>query len=219
MHITEIACPTERTYGAVIDLGVKGTTYHGRPIVFHIQAFEKNTFEGQREGIRLYRLLRGSAKGAEDNWERGGPDDGFGTGWACMKKPKPARLRWRRGVRALQRPTCRPTARWILDHTLTRRVQGGTSWTKISKDAAVGDRGKYVGNGAVFGRWDWNTKTDHRNIMVELPYCIVGDIQKPRHNGGLTEIVLPVSNEVWFTYTGCWALTRSIKPHAVLQVR
>ncbi|KAK8049199.1 hypothetical protein PG994_010929 [Apiospora phragmitis] len=218
----EITCPAEWTSEVVINLGVK-VTYHGevagaaaeagaggeggngsRPIVFHMQAFETDTCDSPREGMRLYRLLRrggssssSSAGSVEDKWEWCGPDNGFGMFEGLdvvvgvgAEDDEPNSDRF---------ASLRPGESWIAPR---RRVQNGASWTSLPEDAAVGDRFKYVCKGAVVSWWDWGTKGDHRDTVVKLPCWIAGKVQEPKDDDGRLQLVVPVSNEVEFTYRG-----------------
>lgn len=48
--------------------------------------------------------------------------------------------------------------------------------------------------------WDWGDSKDHSDTVVKLPCYVWSEVTEPRDNGGRPKLVVPVSNEILFTY-------------------
>ncbi|KAF2280020.1 uncharacterized protein EI97DRAFT_429785 [Westerdykella ornata] len=192
----KIECPSEWASDSTIDLTIR-VTYAGvpnepnpKPITFHTEALI--TGDGPRDGIRLYRHRDGL-------WERSDPADGFGTGFGIFDDPPiPVKVGDENDKNSDRFESLQPGESW----STQRRVQQGTSWTSLPNDVKAGEAFKYVVKGAVVDWWDWGTKADHRDTVVKLPCWIAGDVVEPKDNGGRPTIVVPASNEIYFSYTG-----------------
>jgi hypothetical protein len=89
-------------------------------------------------------------------------------------------------------------------------LQPGQSWTTSTRvegrqigilpnDVNVGDVFRYVFKGVEVDWWNWGSKAEHNETIVELPCFIDGRVVEPKDNGGRPKLVVPASNFVEFT--------------------
>lgn len=89
---------------------------------------------------------------------------------------------------------------------MTRTTSGpwtldpGESWSftrevrEFPKDAAQGDRFRYLFKGATLDWWNWGNLEDHKDTVVWVPGRFVAKVRDPKDNDGRPTVVVPASN-------------------------
>lgn len=84
-------------------------------------------------------------------------------------------------------------------------LKPGESWSftrqvdEFPKDAAPGDKFRYLFKGATLDWWNWGNFETHKDTVVWVPGWLQGKVQDPKGNGGRPVVVVPASNAVEFT--------------------
>ncbi|KGO39836.1 hypothetical protein PEX1_003390 [Penicillium expansum] len=84
-------------------------------------------------------------------------------------------------------------------------LKPGESWSftrKVSefpKDAASGDKFRYLFKGATLDWWNWGSLEDHEDTVIWVPGWLLAKVQYPEDNDGRPTVVVPASNAVEFT--------------------
>ncbi|KAK2763257.1 hypothetical protein FQN54_009893 [Arachnomyces sp. PD_36] len=153
-------------------LRISGSTDQ-RPITFH-------TFTLQEPGFRFHRFRN-------QQWEEIEPVDG------CL------------GI--ADNPDVEVN---VSKHRDFASLQPGESWTAsylvddgdwyFPSDLADGDVLRFLFKGGQVEWWVWGDSEDHSDTTVKLPCFVWSYVIEPEDNGGRPKLIVPVSNEILFTY-------------------
>ncbi|PGG95000.1 hypothetical protein AJ79_10324 [Helicocarpus griseus UAMH5409] len=148
-----------------------------RPITFHTYTLQE---PGLAEGFRLHRFRN-------DGWE------GIEAQFPCLgiadDPDVEVNVSEHRDFVTLQPGDC-----WTISHAVEEE-----DWV-FPSDLADGDVLRYRYKGGQVDWWDWGESKDHAHTVVKLPCFVWSKVTEPRDNGGRPKPVVPVSNEILFTY-------------------
>ncbi|KAJ5518743.1 hypothetical protein N7453_001165 [Penicillium expansum] len=150
-------------------------SHSGRPITFRSFIFKQP--DDHHQGYRLYRE-------GDDGWTP---------------------YEWRTHQRGfiITEPTALNVGR--NDENDFWTLKPGESWSftrevsEFPKDAASGDKFRYLFKGATLDWWNWGSLEDHEDTVIWVPGWLLAKVQYPEDNDGRPTVVVPASNAVEFT--------------------